>query len=289
MPLFGGLQSSVSNNSTAINTLQSSVASNITAITTLQNNVADNTSAITHLEVNVANNFADLSGLETTVVDIRTDLNALQSTVDNLSINNLGPVQYSSAAAPTIPNGGTPTNDATLVGAAPGPVALHNLAAGVVAAGSTDATNGGQLFVTNTAVAAAQQTATQALQTSQNAVAYDGPVRSSVTPGGSSASQAVQLRNVAAGTLGTDAVNLTQVRDLADSALRSANQYTDQRLATFSSDLTEARKEARAESAAALAAAGMPQAMDAGANMIAAGVATYRGKAAFAIGTLTPH
>jgi autotransporter adhesin len=52
-------------------------------------------------------------------------------------------VQYSNAATPTTPNGGTPTNNVTLVGANPNqPVVISNVAAGVNA---TDAVNLGQL------------------------------------------------------------------------------------------------------------------------------------------------
>ncbi len=56
-----------------------------------------------------------------------------------------GPLQYSNSATPTTANGGTATNDTTLVGAAAGPVGLHNVAAGATTAGSTDAINGGQI------------------------------------------------------------------------------------------------------------------------------------------------
>ena len=63
------------------------------------------------------------------------------------------PLQYSNPATPTTPNGGVPTNDVTLVGGAAGAVTVHNVAPGVVAAGSTDAVDGGQLFTTNQNVA----------------------------------------------------------------------------------------------------------------------------------------
>ncbi len=60
------------------------------------------------------------------------------------------PLQYSTAAAPTTANPGVVSNDVTLVGTAPGtPVRVHNVAAGQVAAASTDAVNGSQLFATN--------------------------------------------------------------------------------------------------------------------------------------------
>ncbi len=52
----------------------------------------------------------------------------------------------------------------------------------------------------------------------------------------------------------------------------------------LSFDLRGSRREARAGTSAALAAAALPQAMDPGRSMIAAGVGTYRGRAAFAIG-----
>lgn len=278
------IQSGVTNNITAVTSLQADMSVATTAITTIQASVANHSTAITNLEGDVAINTADISLLEIAVSDIRTDLDLLSQQVGNLDLGDAGPVRYSDAATPTTPNGGTPSNDVTLVGTAGGAVRVHNVAAGVVAAGSTDAVNGSQLAATNVAVATVQVTANQALELGQNAVAYDSAARTSVTLGGAGAGQAVQLRNVAAGTLGTDGVNLNQVRDLADNALRSANAYTDQRLAAFSFDLGEARKEARAGSAAALAAAGMPQAMDAGANMIAAGVGTYRGRTALAIG-----
>jgi autotransporter adhesin len=64
-----------------------------------------------------------------------------------------GPVQYSNAGSPTTPNGGTPSQDLTLVGAAGGPVALHNVAAGSLAAGSTDAVNGGQINTVGNSIA----------------------------------------------------------------------------------------------------------------------------------------
>ncbi|MFK5595714.1 beta strand repeat-containing protein [Methylobacterium sp. HMF5984] len=64
------------------------------------------------------------------------------------------PLRYSTSADPTTANPATPSNDATLVGANGGaPVALHNVAPGSLASGSTDAVNGGQLFTTNQAVA----------------------------------------------------------------------------------------------------------------------------------------
>lgn len=73
--------------------------------------------------------------------------------IAGLSVGAGGPVRYSSAAAPTTPNGGTVSDDVTLAGSSGAAVALHNVAAGVLATESTDAVNGGQLFATNQTVA----------------------------------------------------------------------------------------------------------------------------------------
>ncbi len=138
----------------------------------------------------------------------------LQSTV---SSGGVGPVRYSSAAAPTTPNGGTPSQDLTLVGAAAGPVSLHNVAAGQLSATSTDAINGSQLYATN------QEITTLAIGVSSGSV---GPVQysnatSPTTPNGGTASQdltlvgasagAVTLHNVAAGVAPTDAADVGQL------------------------------------------------------------------------------
>ena len=59
------------------------------------------------------------------------------------------PVQFSTSALPTTPNGFVPSQNMTLVGKAAGPVTLSNVAAGALTATSTDAVNGSQLYATN--------------------------------------------------------------------------------------------------------------------------------------------
>jgi len=232
-----GIQAQVTNNTTAITNLQTTVGGNSTAITNLQTTVGGNTTAITNLTLAVQN-------------------------------GAVGPVQYSDSGTPTVPNGGTPSNDVTLVGGAPGPVAVHNVADGLIAAGSTDAVNGGQIF--NLALGVT------------DAVIYDDPSHTSVTfnPGVGPAA----VHNVASGVAATDAVNVSQLNSAASNAVTVANNYTDTRLADLDFDLNRMGKDARAGTAAALAAAGMPQAMDAGRRMIAGGIGTYRGKTGFALG-----
>ncbi len=74
---------------------------------------------------------------------------------------------------------------------------MTNVAGGSVAAASTDAVNGGQLFAVQTTANTALGTATTALALGQNAVQYDNPGHTSATldPGGAPAA----LHNVAPG------------------------------------------------------------------------------------------
>jgi autotransporter adhesin len=224
-------------------------------------------------------NGSQLYALSQDVQSNTTAITNLQNTINN---GAAGPVRYSDPGTPTTPNGGTQTNDVTLVGAAAGPVGLHNVDKGVVAANSTDAVNGGQLYLTNLAVADAQDTADQALDATENAVMYDSDDHESVTFGNDGTP--VGLHNVAAGTADTDAVNVGQMDDAVANAVQTANTYTDTRIADLDFDIRHVRREARAGSAAALAAAGMPQPSDPGASMFAVGVGTYRGRSAFALG-----
>jgi autotransporter adhesin len=246
---------------------------------TLVTNVAPGTLSATSTDaVNGAQLFATNQQVQTNSLAIAN----LQVQVTSIASGAAGPVQYSNPGSPAVPNGGTPTNDVTLVGAAAGPVGLHNVGDGMIAAGSTDAVNGGQLFLTNQAVTAAQGTADEALATANNSVQYDDPSHTSVTF--NSGGPVTSLHNVAAGTASTDAVNVGQLGAAVDGAVTMANAYTDARISALDFDIRDVRREGRAGAAAALAAAGMPQVMEPGRNMIAAGVGTYRGRSAIAIG-----
>ncbi|MBB3262381.1 autotransporter adhesin, partial [Paraburkholderia bannensis] len=127
-------------------------------------------------------------------------------------------VLYDSSAHSSVTLGGS---------GASAPVALHNVANGVLSASSTDAVNGSQLFETNTNVSnlAGNVTTLAGDVTTINgqitnmqgqladAVMYDSSSHSSVTLGGSGAAP-VALTNVANGQLNassTDAVNGSQL------------------------------------------------------------------------------
>ncbi|MBD8617720.1 YadA-like family protein [Sphingomonas sp. CFBP 13728] len=282
-------------------------------------------------------NGAQLAATNTQVANNTTAITNLGNQISN---GAAGPVQYSNPGSATTPNGGTKTNDLTLVGAAAGPVGLHNVAggsiaagstdavnggqvyalaltavnavsygtdpngartntvtlaggnaaapvtvtnvaAGVVAAGSTDAVNGGQLNTTNQAVATAQGTADSALAMGNNSVQY-GPSRTNVTFNNGGA--ATVLSNVGPGVSATDAVNLGQMNAGMNSAVTQANAYTDGRIAALDFDLRSVRRDSYAGTSGALAAAGLPQAYEAGKGMVAIGGGTYAGQSAVAVG-----
>ncbi|WP_164523856.1 YadA-like family protein [Sphingomonas sp. ABOLH] len=170
---------------------------------------------------------------------------------------------------------GARTNQITLAGGnAAAPVTIANVAAGTVAAGSTQAVNGGQLYAVN-------QTAQAALTLGANSVQYDGSGNVTL---GNAAGTPVALRNVAAGTAATDAVNLGQLQAGLQSVASQTANYIDSRIADIGFDLGTLRRDLSAGSSAAMAVAALPQAMEPGATMIAMGGGTYRGQSAIAFG-----
>ena len=114
--------------------------------TTISNVAAGDLSAGSTDAVNGGQLFATNAQVADNTADIITNTTAITTITNNLNNGAIGVVQYSNAANPTVPNGGVATNDVTLVGALTGPVGLHNVAAGLIASGSTDAVNGGQAF-----------------------------------------------------------------------------------------------------------------------------------------------
>jgi autotransporter adhesin len=108
-------------------------------------NVTDLTNSVTTLTNNVTSLAGDVTNLTGSVTNLTT---AVQN-------GAAGPVRYSDAATPTTPNGGTPTDELTLVGATAGSVGLHNVRAGSLGAGSTDAVNGGQIAALGGSIAGA--------------------------------------------------------------------------------------------------------------------------------------
>ncbi|WP_144146075.1 YadA family autotransporter adhesin [Paraburkholderia sp. BCC1884] len=91
------------------------------------------------------------------------------------------------------------------------------------------------------------------------------------------AGQERQIANVAAGVQGTDAVNVNQLNQSAANSVGQAHAYTDDQIRS-------ARRDGYGGTAAALAVAGLPQAVLPGRGMVAMAGGTYGGQSAMALG-----
>lgn len=89
-----------------------------------------------------------------------------------------------------------------------------------------------------------------------------------------------QITNVAAGTQGTDAVNVNQLK----SGVASANQYTDNKFNSLKNMVDDQGDKLSAGIAGAMAMAGLPQAYQPGASMVAMSGSTYQSQSAVALG-----
>ncbi|WP_322081002.1 YadA family autotransporter adhesin [Burkholderia sp. BCC1972] len=165
------------------------------------NNVGD---ALTNLDGRVGSNTTTLANHETRLGNAETNIAGNTAAIAGLQQDALqfDPTLGAYSAA----RGGAPTK-------------LTNVADGNVAAGSTDAVNGGQLSGVKTALE--QQitnVSNQAGEAVKNVVKYDvdtnGNRLNSVSLVGGDVNSSVVLKNVAAGTSDTDAVNVKQLKDV---------------------------------------------------------------------------
>ncbi len=185
-----------------------------------------------------------------------------------LSAGNALAVQYVADA------NGAPTNAVKLRGNGNGAaVALTNVAAGVVALGSTDAVNGGQLAVV-------QRVAANSVQYDRNA---DGSTNfNSVSLGGGTPGTPVALHNVAQGIAPNDAVNVIQLAAAQTATLGVANAYTDRAFGELAFNLNNVARKAYAGSAAAIALQA-PQLFEPGTVSMRLGTGVYRGEVAMGL------
>lgn len=100
------------------------------------------------------------------------------------------------------------------------------------------------------------------------------------TPGGG----ATVVRNVGAGTAGTDAVNVDQLKAGMSQTLDWSKAYTDERMNGFDRDLRRTDNRASAGVASAMAISGLPQAYEAGRSMAAIAAGSYNGESGVAVG-----
>ena len=92
-----------------------------------------------------------------------------------------------------------------------------------------------------------------------------------------------KITNVAAGTDGTDAVNVSQLNQ----ALGSITGANTANFTALNNKVNEVAADAKAGTAAAMAVAGLPQAYLPGKSMMAVGGSVYRGESGYAIGYST--
>ncbi|WP_290371257.1 ESPR-type extended signal peptide-containing protein, partial [Paraburkholderia unamae] len=209
---------------------------------------ASSTDAVNGSQLNTTNtNVSNLAGNVTNLNGQVTNINGQLTTINGKLADA---VMYDSSAHNKVTLGGTGASAA---------VQLTNVAAGDLSASSTDAVNGSQLYATNTNVSniAGNVTSINSQLTTINgqladAVMYDSSAHSSVTLGGSGASSAVMLTNVAAGGLSassTDAVNGSQlyatntnISNIAGNVTNLGGQVTsiDSQLTTINGQLADA-------------------------------------------------
>jgi trimeric autotransporter adhesin len=171
------------------------------------------------------------------------------------------------------------------------------LASGVnaVASGATSVASGANSVAvgSNTSATANNAVAVgaKASATASNAVALGaGSVAdraNSVSVGTTSAGGQRQITNVAAGTDGTDAVNVSQMQQSVNTGVKSAKGYTDALRSDMNSGLSLANNHINsvgAMSSAMAMMAGSAAAIADKDNRFAAGTGVYRDKAAIAIG-----
>jgi autotransporter adhesin len=147
---------------------------------------------------------------------------------------------------------------------------ITNVAAGTA---DTDAVNVGQL---DSAISTTTKGTVRYDTNTDGSIDY-----SSVTLGGGTGD--TTIHNVAAGTAPTDAANVGQVQQAMD----WSKSYTDQRFNQVDGEIQRMGHRADAGVAAALAAAGLPQAYEPGRSMAAVSAGSFRGESSIAIGVST--
>ncbi|VWB84409.1 hemagglutinin [Burkholderia lata] len=187
------------------------------------NNVGD---ALTNLDGRVGSNTTTLENHETRIGNAETNIAGNTAAIAGLQQDAL---QFDpKAGAYNAARGAAPTK-------------LTNVADGNIAAGSTDAVNGGQLSgVKSSLEQQITQVSNQAGEAVKNVVKYDvdanGNRLNSVSLIGGNTNAAVVLKNVAAGTDDTDAVNVKQLKGVQSSLNQLgalAVQYDDSSKSTI--------------------------------------------------------
>ncbi|KAA6204770.1 MAG: hypothetical protein DU429_08960, partial [Candidatus Tokpelaia sp.] len=184
-----------------------------------------------------------IDGIDTRVGNVENRVGTIEGQIGDIGNVAGNAVQYDKDSS------GKKTNSVTLVGAdASTPVALHNVAAGTVAKGSTDAVNGGQLSDAKDELNA--NISTTAATTLRSANDY------------------------------TD----MRVNNITTDAVDQANRYTDMRFHRLNHRLDNVRDEARSAAAIGLAAASLRFDDTPGAFSVGLGSGYWKSKGAVSFG-----
>ena len=152
---------------------------------------------------------------------------------------------------------------------------IQNVAPGKLSAESTDAINGSQLYSVAQKVGQVSSGGAGIVQYSNPdnpTVPNGGVATNDVTLVGADKAAPVTIHNVAAGRAPTDAVNVSQLQQVAGD---------------IHNRIGDVSKHADASAASAIAVASMPQAFLPGKNLVAIGGGTYHGQTGYAIGFST--
>ncbi|WP_434716943.1 ESPR-type extended signal peptide-containing protein [Paraburkholderia sp. A2RO-4L] len=164
---------------------------------------ASSTDAVNGSQLYATN--TNVSNLAGDVTNLAGNVTTINGQITNMQGQLADAVMYDSSSHSSVTLGGT---------GATSPVVLTNVANGQLNASSTDAVNGSQLYATNQSISDISGDITNMNGKLQDAVLYDSSAHDSVTLGGTGATSAVALHNVAAGEVSAssfDAVNGSQL------------------------------------------------------------------------------
>ena len=183
-----------------------------------------------------------------------SQLNAVDSKVNNITNGKEGMFQVNNTSSQPKPR---PTGKDAVAGGA-----------GTVASGDNSTAIGTRAKAAhNNAVALGNNSLTD--RDNSVSVGYTGGER--------------QVAHVAAGTRGTDAVNVNQL----NSGITQANQYTDNKFGALKNMVDDNKDKLSAGISGAMAMASLPQPYQPGASMVSLGGGTYQSQSAVALGVST--
>lgn len=302
---INAIDTQVKTNTTDIGNLKTDVIKNTNDISNLDNKIntapagngqVTSTNDIVDLKNNVGKNTNDINNLTTKTNTNTSAINSLDNkTVQYTANTTKSTIQLKGSNGTTISNvaAGLETTDAANVGQ----VEAVNSKVSTASKNIADLQEGksGVVRINNTAnKSMAKATGTNSVAVGQNSSASgsnsvaigadssdDG--RENAVAVGNATNQRT-ITHVAAGTQGTDAVNVNQLNSQVNASLNSANAYADDLFSGVDHRLKRLEKESNAGIASAMAMATMPQAYAPGKSMVSMGVGNFQSGSALSIG-----